>query len=71
MIQGLVAQNAGYNNRTSHNITVLATEVDSGSSEVVDLKREKRRKKKWKELECFPAEQVNHPFPSKLQGKLC
>lgn len=48
--------------------------MESGSSEVVDLKREKRRKKnktkKWKELECFPVEQVNHPFPSKLQGKL-
>lgn len=54
--------------------------MESGSSEVVDLKREKRRKKKItnnnnnkkkrKELECFPVEQVNHPFPSKLQGKL-
>lgn len=45
--------------------------MESGSSEVVDLKREKRRKKqKRKELECFPVEQVNHPFPSKLQGKL-
>lgn len=53
--------------------------MESGSSEVVDLKREKRRKKKKiktkqkqkrKELECFPVEQVNHPFPSKLQGKL-
>ena len=49
--------------------------MESGSSEVVDLKREKRRKKKKqkqkrKELECFPVKQVNHPFPSKLQGKL-
>lgn len=47
--------------------------MESGSSEVVDLKREKRRRKKKKkqktkrkELECFPVEQVNHPFPSKL-----
>ena len=47
--------------------------MESGSSQVVDLKREKRKKKtktKRKELECFPVKQVNHPFPSKLQGKL-
>ena len=49
--------------------------MESGSSQVVDLKREKRKKKKKqkqkrKELECFPVKQVNHPFPSKLQGKL-
>lgn len=48
--------------------------MESGSSEVVDLKREKKKgekKAEWKELECFPVEQVNHPFRSKLQGKLC